>query len=94
MAMAHRLIWPGWRSPTCSWTACRTSAHTTASDALCWAGVPLITQRGNAFPGHVAASLLHAIGLPQLVTENEEDFETLAVKLARDMELLNSIRRR
>jgi predicted O-linked N-acetylglucosamine transferase (SPINDLY family) len=67
------------------------NAHTTASDAL-WAGVPLITLRGSAFPGRVAASLLHAIGLPELVTENTRDFEALAVKLAREPASLTALR--
>jgi predicted O-linked N-acetylglucosamine transferase (SPINDLY family) len=68
------------------------NAHTTASDAL-WAGVPLVTQKGSTFPGRVAASLLHAIGLPELVSEDERDFEVLAVKLARDTDMLHSVRR-
>ena len=59
------------------------NAHTTGSDAL-WAGVPLITQAGTTFPGRVAASLLAAIGLPELVTQNAADFEALAIKLASD----------
>jgi predicted O-linked N-acetylglucosamine transferase (SPINDLY family) len=67
------------------------NAHTTASDAL-WAGLPLLTCRGAAFPGRVSASLLNAVGLPELVTENEKDFEALAVKLAREPELLLSFR--
>jgi protein O-GlcNAc transferase len=68
------------------------NAHTTASDSL-WAGVPLITCRGTAFPGRVAASLLQAVGLPDLVTETAEDYHTLALKLAREPALLASYRR-
>ena len=45
------------------------NAHTTASDAL-WAGLPVLTCMGNAFAGRVAASLLNAIGLPELVTQH------------------------
>jgi predicted O-linked N-acetylglucosamine transferase (SPINDLY family) len=51
------------------------NAHTTGSDAL-WAGVPVITRRGTAFPGRVAASLLQAAGLPDLVTQTAQDYET------------------
>ena len=69
------------------------NAHTTASDAL-WAGLPLITVYGGAFQGRVAASLLKAIGLPELVTENLEQYEALALKLARDPGLLRSYRQR
>jgi predicted O-linked N-acetylglucosamine transferase (SPINDLY family) len=69
------------------------TAHTTASDAL-WAGLPLITVYGGAFQGRVAASLLKAIGLPELVTQNLADYESLALKLARDSNLLKSYRQR
>jgi protein O-GlcNAc transferase len=67
------------------------NAHTTASDCL-WAGVPLVTCRGNAFHGRVAASLLHAIGLDELVTENLADYEALALALAREPGRLAGLR--
>jgi protein O-GlcNAc transferase len=67
------------------------NAHTTASDAL-WTGVPLVTCRGQSFAGRVAASLLHAAGLPELVTENLEDYEALALRLAADPSLLRALR--
>ena len=69
------------------------NAHTTASDAL-WAGLPLVTCKGEAFAGRVAASLLAAIGLPELVTDTLEDYENLALKLARDPALLRSVRQK
>ena len=59
------------------------NAHTTASDAL-WAGLPLVTCQGQAFPGRVAASLLHAVGMPELITYNLPDYEALALTLATD----------
>ena len=62
-------------------------AHTTASDAL-WAGLPVVTRLGGSFAGRVAASLLNAIGLPELVTHNIEDYETLALRLAQDPSVL------
>jgi predicted O-linked N-acetylglucosamine transferase (SPINDLY family) len=67
------------------------NAHTTASDAL-WAGLPVLTCAGNCFAGRVAASLLAAVGLPELVTHSLEDYERLAVRLAREPALLGSIR--
>ena len=67
------------------------NAHTTASDAL-WAGLPLLTCRGTAFPGRVAASVLTAAGLPELVTETADEYRAMALKLARDKDLLASIR--
>ena len=69
------------------------NAHTTASDAL-WAGLPLITCRGPAFAGRVAASLLRAVGLPELITDSLQDYESLALTLARDRALLQSYRDR
>jgi predicted O-linked N-acetylglucosamine transferase (SPINDLY family) len=69
------------------------NAHTTASDAL-WAGLPLVTCRGETFAGRVAASLLHAIGLPELVTGSLAEYEALALQLAMDASRLQSIRRK
>ena len=57
------------------------NAHTTASDAL-WAGLPVITKLGQGFAARVAGSLLSAVGLKELITENEADYEALALRLA------------
>jgi len=57
------------------------NAHTTASDAL-WAGLPVITKLGQGFAARVAGSLLSAVGLRELITENEAEYEALALKLA------------
>ncbi len=62
-------------------------AHTTASDAL-WAGVPVLTCRGDAFAGRVGASLLTAAGLTELIAGSPDDYEALAMKLATDRKLL------
>jgi protein O-GlcNAc transferase len=59
------------------------NAHTTASDALSL-GVPVVTCLGSTFAGRVAASLLRAIGLPELVTDSLPGYEALALMLARD----------
>lgn len=59
------------------------NAHTTASDAL-WAGLPVLTCTGETFAGRVAASLLSAAGLPELVTDSLASYEALALSLARD----------
>ena len=69
------------------------NAHTTASDAL-WVGLLVLTCMGNAFAGRVAASLLNAIGLPELVTHSIEDYEALALRLAKDPSLLEGYRNR
>lgn len=57
------------------------NAHTTASDAL-WAGLPVVSCRGPTFPARVGASLLCAIGLPELVVDTLADYEGLALRLA------------
>jgi protein O-GlcNAc transferase len=59
-----------------------------------WAGVPLLTVMGQTFVGRMAASMLHAVGLPELVTHDLEDYEALALKLAREPDLLSSIRQK
>lgn len=69
------------------------NAHTTASDAL-WVGLPLVTCAGETFAGRVAGSLLRAIGLPELVTGSLEEYEALALRLARDGDLLAALRTR
>jgi predicted O-linked N-acetylglucosamine transferase (SPINDLY family) len=67
------------------------NAHTTSSDAL-WAGLPVLTSMGNAFPGRVAASLLQAIGLPELVTNNLGEYEERAFELATQPDRLQALR--
>ena len=69
------------------------NAHTTASDAL-WVGLPVLTCAGEAFAGRVAASLLHAIGAPDLVARSLDEYERMAIALARDPERLAAIRAR
>ena len=67
------------------------NAHTTASDAL-WAGLPVLTQIGGAFPGRVAASLLQALGLPELIAPTQEAYRALAIELASDPQKLAAIK--
>ena len=67
------------------------NAHTTASDAL-WSGLPMVTCLGKTFPGRVAASLLRAIGLTELITTTLADYEALARALAHDSERLAGVR--
>lgn len=69
------------------------NAHTTASDAL-WAGVPLVTLCGRGFPARVAASLLQAVGLPELVTHTRADYAALALALAQDRPRLAALKQR
>jgi protein O-GlcNAc transferase len=58
-------------------------SHTTGSDAL-WAGVPMVTRPGVLFAGRVGASLLRAVGLEELVVEDNEAYLQLALSLAQD----------
>jgi protein O-GlcNAc transferase len=69
------------------------NAHTTACDAL-WVGVPVVTCLGATFVGRVAASLLKAIGLPELTTTSIEDYEALALKIALEPSLHNSLKQK
>ena len=56
--------------------------HTTTSDLL-WAGVPVVTMLGTHFASRVAASLLNAVGLSELITHDLEEYESLALRLAQ-----------
>jgi predicted O-linked N-acetylglucosamine transferase (SPINDLY family) len=67
------------------------TAHTTASDAL-WAGVPLVTRAGETFVSRVAASVLAAAGVPELVAPDLAAYEALALALARDPARLQALR--
>ena len=67
------------------------NAHTTASDAL-WAGLPVLTCLGETFAGRVAASLLKAIGLDELITRTLAEYEALALRLARDPAYLATLK--
>lgn len=69
------------------------NAHTTGSDAL-WAGLPVLTCLGDAFPGRVAASLLNAIHLPELITSTPAAYEALAIELATNPDKLGGIKRK
>jgi predicted O-linked N-acetylglucosamine transferase (SPINDLY family) len=68
-------------------------AHTTASDAL-WTGLPVLTVRGPAFSGRVGASLLNAVGMPELIAESVDAYEAMALELSGDAERLAAVRRR
>jgi len=67
------------------------NAGTTASDAL-WSGLPVLTCAGHSLVSRMAASLLNAIELPELVTETYADYEALAIKLATDTDFYREIK--
>ncbi len=67
------------------------NAHTTASDAL-WAGLPVLTCMGKSFASRVAASLLNAVELPELVTNSLEEYEAKAIEFARNPSILREIK--
>ncbi len=69
------------------------NAHTTATEAL-WAELPLVTKVGQGFATRVAASLLSAVGLPELITETADDYEALILALATDPHRLAVIRQK
>ncbi len=69
------------------------NAHTTASDAF-WGGVPVLTLAGRQFAARVGASLVTAIGLPELVAQSEAEYEAIALALANDRAALAALRAR
>ena len=100
---AHRLVFAAWAPPADHLARIAHAdlcldplpynAHTTASDAL-WAGVPFATCIGTTFPGRVGASLLGAMGLPELVAADIEAYEQLVVQLALAPDRLAALRER
>ena len=69
------------------------NAHTTASDAL-WAGMPLVTKIGKGFTARVAASILKALDLPELITESDEEYEALIYEIATSSEKFFKIKKK
>jgi hypothetical protein len=69
------------------------NAGTTASDAL-WAGLQVLTWAGQTFCSRMAGSLLHAVGLPELVTHTLEDYEAQAIALGNDRPRMDALRAR
>jgi predicted O-linked N-acetylglucosamine transferase (SPINDLY family) len=69
------------------------NAGATASDAL-WAGVPLLTLAGASFAGRIGASLLNAVGLPELIARDQRQYEDLAVELATDPARIDAIKQK
>jgi predicted O-linked N-acetylglucosamine transferase (SPINDLY family) len=69
------------------------NAGTTASDAL-WAGLPVLTRIGETFASRMAASLLMAVGISELITPTQESYEALAVELATNAQRLSEIEQR
>ena len=67
------------------------NAHTTASDAL-RVGLPLITLMGESFASRVAGSLLNAVNLSELITTHQDEYESLAIKLAKNPEMLSRVK--
>jgi predicted O-linked N-acetylglucosamine transferase (SPINDLY family) len=69
------------------------NAHTTASDAL-WAGLPVLTWRGESFAARVGASLLRAVDLPELIMETREKYVNKAIELGRNSALVTALKER
>jgi len=69
------------------------NAGATASNAL-WAGVPILTKQGDSYTARMASSLLKSIGLPELVTSSEADYEDLALELAQNPKKLQLLRQK
>jgi len=69
------------------------TGHSTSADAL-WAGLPVVARMGRGFAARVAASLLNAVGLPELIASSTEDYEQLAIELAENPQRLAALKAR
>lgn len=69
------------------------NSHSTGVNIL-WAGVPMVTKRGDTFAGRVGASLLAAAGLPELIAESDDEYAALVLDLYRDRAQLAALRER
>jgi predicted O-linked N-acetylglucosamine transferase (SPINDLY family) len=69
------------------------NAHTTATEAL-WAGLPVITKPGQGFAARVAGSLLKALGMSELITPSEKEYEALILDLATKKGKLSNIKKK
>ena len=69
------------------------NAHSTASDSL-FGGLPVLTCPAQPFAGRVAAALLRAVGVPELIVSDVREYEDLAVRLGRSPKLIRHLRRR
>jgi predicted O-linked N-acetylglucosamine transferase (SPINDLY family) len=69
------------------------NAHTTASDSL-WAGLPVLTMPGQSFASRVAASLVTAIDLPDLIASSPQEYESMAIMLGQNTDSVREIKRR
>ena len=67
------------------------NAGTTANDAL-FVGLPILTCAGETMASRVAASQLHTMGVPELVTHELPEYEAAAIALARAPERLAYLR--
>ena len=68
------------------------NAGTTASDCL-WMGTPILTRSGRSYISRMAGSLLTAVGLPDLITDNLADYQRLAITLGRNPARVASYKR-
>jgi predicted O-linked N-acetylglucosamine transferase (SPINDLY family) len=66
------------------------NAHTTASDAL-WGGLPVLTLAGHQFAARVGASLVEAVGMPEMIVRTEDEYFAKALELARSPEKLAAL---
>lgn len=67
------------------------NAHTTASDAL-WVGLPVLTKPGDTFTSRVAASLVKAVGMPELIMASVAEYESTAIALATEPARLQALK--
>ena len=69
------------------------NAGTTASDAL-WAGLPVLTFTGKSFAARVCSSVLTSAGFPEFITNSQEAYEIMAIKLGKDKDKIKFIKKK
>ena len=69
------------------------NAGATASNAL-WAGLPVVTKQGKCYAARMASSLLKSVGLTELITTSESEYENLAMKLAQDPQQIAALQQK
>ena len=67
------------------------NGHTTTSDAL-WAGLPVLTKIGESFSARVSASLLTSLGIPELITNDLNEYEEKAIHIAKNPDVLQELK--
>ena len=67
------------------------NGHTTSIEMI-QSGIPLVTLEGDHFASRVSSSLLHALGIEELITKNIDDYKDVVSNLINDDNARNSLK--